>query len=319
VSWSLVVSTFLVHVSLPRRLARPTATRRTRPRHVDPGRTAALRRTVVTAVVALLLVGSTVTMAQARTAHPYWRGSAPTVATITAPQGPFTTATVNIDGDGFGSATVYYPTTIRQGTYGVVAIVPGFMGYWSWMDWMGPRLASQGFVVIGVDTGLPWDLPDDRGRQIKAAVEAVREDPRVSRVGDFGRVALSGWSMGGGGILDAAVTQPYRALIPIAPWETENQFAKVKTPTLIIGGQTDVVAPDATMAIPFYEALGGKKAFLELADADHFFTTDASDAQAAAMIAWLKLFVDDDTRYRSFICPRPKIGGTAISMFRSRC
>jgi dienelactone hydrolase len=314
------VSTFLVRVSLPKRLVRHVATRRTTPRPVNPWRTAAPRRIVIAAVLASLLAGSTVTMAQARPAHPYWRGPAPTVATITAPQGPFKTAKVDIDGDGnFGSATVHYPTTIRQGTYGVVAIVPGFMGYWSWMDWLGPRLASQGFVVIGVDTGLPWDLPDDRGRQIEAAVQAVRKDPRVSRVGDFGRVALSGWSMGGGGILDAATTRSYRALIPIAPWETENQFAKVKTPTLIIGGQTDVVAPDATMAIPFYEALGGKKAFLELARSDHFFTTGPSDAQAAAMIAWLKLFVDGDTRYRSFICPRPKIGGAAISMFRSKC
>ncbi|HEY6796910.1 MAG TPA: alpha/beta hydrolase [Kineosporiaceae bacterium] len=305
---------------VPGRLVRHAAVRCTTPRHAAVRRTTAPRRVVLATVLAALLGGGTVTMAQARTTHPYWRGPAPTTRSITAPRGPFTTATARIDGDGgFGSATVYYPTTIRQGTYGVVAIVPGFMGYWSWMDWLGPRLASHGFVVIGVDTDLPWDLPDDRGQQIEAAVRAVRKDPRIARVGDFDRVALSGWSMGGGGILDAAVRRSYRALIPIAPWETDNPFAKVTTPTLIIGGQSDAVAPDASMAIPFYEALGGKKAFLELARADHFFTTDPSDTQAAAMIAWLKLYVDGDTRYTSFICPRPAVGGAAISRFRSAC
>lgn len=277
-------------------------------------------RAALTVALAAALVAGTLTVAQARTGNPYQRGPAPTVAGISAARGPFATTQTTIEGDGdFGAATVYYPTSTRQGKYGVVGIVPGFFGEWSWMDWLGPRLASQGFVVVGVDTNLPWDLPDDRAAEVVAGIAAARRDPKVARVGDFSRVALSGWSMGGGGVLDAAVTGSYKAIIPIAPWETDNQFAKVTEPTLIIGGQLDAVAPDATMAVPFYTALKGRKAFIELARADHFFTTDASAAQAAAMIAWLKRFVDNDTRYTRFICPRPAVNHGAISAFRSAC
>ena len=35
------------------------------------------------------------------------------------------------------------------------------------------------------------------------------------------------------------------------------------------------------------------------------------------MIAWLKRFVDNDTRYEQFLCPPP--GGTAIYEYRNTC
>src|SRR3954470_13598552 len=109
-SWSCAVSISLV--PMPRHFVGHAAMWCTPPRHATRRRSRAPRRAVLAAVLAALLGGGTTTMAQARTTHPYRRGPAPTVATITADRGPFSIAAANIDGDNtFGSATVYYPTT----------------------------------------------------------------------------------------------------------------------------------------------------------------------------------------------------------------
>lgn len=278
------------------------------------------RAVLAVAAAASLLVGSVLTAGNAHAANPFERGPAPSVASISATTGPFAVTSKNILGLGqFGSATVYYPTSAPQGKYGVVSITPGYMALWSGMAWLGPRLASQGFVVIGVDTNVPWDLTQDRAREMKAAIAAVKKDLTIAQVADFDRVALSGWSMGGGGALDAAVTDNYKAVIPLAPWEVANTFSKVTEPTLIIGAEKDAVAPSAKMSIPYFNAVSGFKAYLELAGADHFFPTKANPTMAAAMITWLKVFVDNDARYYPFICPRPAVGGSAISQFKSTC
>jgi predicted dienelactone hydrolase len=280
---------------------------------------------VLTAVVAAgLVAGSVLTTGKAHAAdpatNPYERGPEPSVASISAATGPFAVTSQSIlDRGRFGAATVYYPTSAAQGKYGVVSITPGYLGRWSDLAWLGPRLASQGFVVIGVDTTVPWDLPQDRAREMKAAIAAVRRDPTIAQIADFDRVAVSGWSMGGGGSLDAAVTDDYKAVITFAPWELVNAFSKVTEPTLIIGGQQDMVAPPATMSLPFYHAVNGFKAYLELAGAGHSFPGTANPTVAAAMITWLKVFVDDDARYVGYICPHPAVGGSAVSRFRSTC
>ena len=45
------------------------------------------------------------------------------------------------------------------GTFGAVAISPGFTAYWSSISWLGPRIASHGFVVIGIETNTTLDQP----------------------------------------------------------------------------------------------------------------------------------------------------------------
>ena len=53
---------------------------------------------------------------------------------------------------GFGGGVIYYPTSTSEGTFGAVAISPGFTATWSSINWLGPRIASHGFVVIGIET-----------------------------------------------------------------------------------------------------------------------------------------------------------------------
>src|SRR5213082_1398882 len=55
------------------------------------------------------------------------RGPDPTIAMIEATRGPFATAQISAPaGNGFGGGVVYHPTDTTQGTWGALAIVPGY-------------------------------------------------------------------------------------------------------------------------------------------------------------------------------------------------
>src|SRR3712207_2127310 len=63
--------------------------------------------------------------------NPYERGPDPTVASIEASTGPFAVGQTEVPARsvrGFGGGTIYYPTDDRVGTFGAVAIAPGFTG-----------------------------------------------------------------------------------------------------------------------------------------------------------------------------------------------
>jgi hypothetical protein len=59
--------------------------------------------------------------------NPFERGPDPTVQSIEATTGPFAISRVTVPGQrGFGGGTIYFPTDTSQGTFGAVAISPGF-------------------------------------------------------------------------------------------------------------------------------------------------------------------------------------------------
>ncbi|MEV4198423.1 alpha/beta hydrolase [Micromonospora globbae] len=255
--------------------------------------------------------------------NPYERGPAPTVALLEASRGPFATASQTVSSlsvTGFGGGVIYYPTDTSQGTFGAIAISPGFTASWSSIDWLGPRVASHGFVVIGIETNTRLDQPDSRGRQLLAALDYLVERSSVRGRIDGSRLAVAGHSMGGGGSLEAAALRPsLQAAVPLAPWNTDKTWNTLQVPTLIIGGESDTVAPVASHSIPFYTSIpaSAEKAYLELNNASHFFPQTVNTPTARQMVAWLKRFVDNDTRYEQFLCPGPS--GLAIEEYRNTC
>jgi len=257
-------------------------------------------------------------------AGPYERGPAPTTASIEAARGPFAIAQVSVPASatpGFGAATIYYPTDTSQGTFGGVAVVPGFTNTQSAVAWYGPRLASQGFVVMTFDTQSPLDSPAARGDQLLAALDYLTTTSSVRTRVDATRLAVMGYSMGGGGTLEAAKDRPgLQAAIPLAGYNTDKTWPEVRTPTFVIGGQNDTVAPVRSHSIPFYESLTNavEKGYLELAGASHSAPTSPNTTIAKYSISWLKRYVDDDTRYEQFLCPGPQVGG-AVSAARNTC
>ncbi|MGK5741084.1 alpha/beta hydrolase family protein [Micromonospora sp. URMC 103] len=255
--------------------------------------------------------------------NPYERGPAPTVALLEASRGPFATASQSVSSlsvTGFGGGVIYYPTDTSQGTFGAIAISPGYTAAWSSISWLGPRIASHGFVVIGIETNSRLDQPDSRGRQLLAALDYLVQRSSVRTRIDGTRLAVAGHSMGGGGSLEAAASRPsLQAAVPLAPWNLDKTWNTIQVPTLIIGGESDTVAPVASHSEPFYNSIpaSAEKAYLELNGASHFFPQTVNTPTARQMVAWLKRFVDNDTRYEPFLCPGPS--GLAIEEYRNTC
>ena len=221
---------------------------------------------------------------------------------------------------GFGAATIYHPTT--TGTFGGIAISPGFTGTQSSVSWYGPRLASHGFVVITIDTSSRYDYPPARATQLLAALDYLTGSSAARDKVDAGRLAVMGHSMGGGGAIEASNTRrTLKASIPLTPWHTTKSWPGVQTPTLVIGAESDGTAPVSTHAIPLYEGLTGaaERAYLELDNASHSVPTSANALISRFSVAWLKRFVDGNTAYDAFLCPPPPAGTTGISQYRSTC
>jgi len=262
----------------------------------------------------------------ARHAHadsPYAKGPDPTTEVLLG-TGPFATASVSVPSSvaGFGGGVIHYPTDTSQGTYGAVAFAPGFLGSSANYAWMGPRIASHGFVILLMNTNGPLDNAVSRGQQILAALDyLVTSSPVADRI-DPTRLAAAGHSMGGGGSLEAAnVTPTLRAVIPMQPFNNNwTNWNGIVSPTLVIGADGDTTAPVATHAIPFYEAVPNttQKAYIELRNALHSESTQGNDTQGMYTIVWLKVFVDDDLRYYPFLCPNPG-ASDAIRDFRIDC
>ena len=256
--------------------------------------------------------------------NPYERGPAPTEAGVIAPRGPFAIGQVSVpsgSGTGFKGGTIYYPTDTSTGTFGAIAVIPGFISSQSVVQWLGPRLASQGFVVFTLDTNGLLDLPQSRGSQLLAALDYVSKSSTVRDRVDPNRLAVMGHSMGGGGSLWAAQNRPsLKAAVPLAPWEGDTTWESVKVPTMIIGGQSDTTAPVTSMSIPMYTSMTAapEKAYLEMLKGSHSAPVNENNTTAKYALSWLKRFVDNDTRYDQFLCPAPA-PTSAISQYRDTC
>jgi hypothetical protein len=277
-------------------------------------------RTLAASAVILGALAVIAIPSPASAAGPYERGPNPTAAGVAATTGPFATASVSVArGNGFGGGVIYYPTETSQGTFGGVAISPGLNGTWAGIAWLGPRLASQGFVVFGIETNNLNDSPVSRGTQLLAALDYLTLSSSVRMRVDANRLAVIGHSMGGGGALDAALRRPaLHAAIGNAPYLPSGSLANDRVPTLIYAMQNDTLVPPSRLS-SLYNTIPAttERAYLEVAGAGHNYIGQPSTALARTMIPWLKIFVDDDTRYSQFLCPLNNTSG--FSQYRNSC
>lgn len=219
----------------------------------------------------------------------------------------------------FGGGTIYYPE--GSGTFGAVAISPGYTAGESSMAWYGPALASQGIIAFTIDTLSRFDQPGSRGDQLLAALDYLTEDSDIRGMVDESRLGVMGHSMGGGGTLEASADRPsLKAAVALTPWNLDKTWGEVQTPTLIIGAESDTIASVSSHSIPFYNSLPGSldKAYLELNNASHFAPNYQDDTIETYTVAWLKVFLDGDSSYESELCPGPGYS-LDVSDYRSTC
>jgi hypothetical protein len=263
-------------------------------------------------------------VAAVRSVNPYERGDPPTEQSITAQRGPFAVARQKVpagSSPGFKRGTITYPIDTTQGPFGAVAISPGFTRPEARVSWLGPLLASHGFVVITIATKTPGDFPESRGDQLLAALDYLTSKSPVRNRIDPQRLAVMGHSMGGGGALRASEERPQlRAAVTLAPWDLGNPIATNKVPTMVIGADGDSVAPVAMHADPLYTGMtaASDKAYLRMRGADHEAPGQPNATTPKYIVAWLKRFVDNDARYEKFLCPSPQ-RSDKISEYRSTC
>ncbi|ROT25881.1 lipase [Micromonospora sp. HM5-17] len=254
--------------------------------------------------------------------NPYQRGPDPTPASVAAVNGPFATASVSVPaGYGFGGGMIYYPTDTSQGTFGGIAISPGYTALFSAeLAWMGPWLASHGFVVIGIETNSRNDFDEARGTQLLAALDYLTQQSPVRTRVDPNRLAVSGHSMGGGGALNAAIRRPsLKAAVGLAPFLPSSNLANDRVPTMVFAGQQDtVVSPSYVTNL--YNSLPAttESAYLEIAGGDHGFPVGRpNQVMIRTMLPFVKIFLDNDTRYSQFLCPL--MDSTGVVTYRSTC
>jgi dienelactone hydrolase len=236
-------------------------------------------------------------------------GPDPTLASIQA-AGPFAISSQTVAGNGFGGGTVYSPNV--AGKYAIVVFCPGFTARQSSIQVMGQRLATHGFVVMTIDTNSTSDQPPSRATQMIAALKtlaALNTGPAAGKI-DPNRSIVTGHSMGGGGTLlvtiNANKPASLKAAVPLAPWsQNTKNFGADATPTAIIGGSADNIAPPAQHATVFYNSIptSTKKLLGIISGANHFFVQNNPANQPASyvQIAWVKRFADGDTRYSQFL------------------
>jgi dienelactone hydrolase len=245
------------------------------------------------------------------------KGPAPTEFSLNAARGPFNISQMNANGASFNNGTIYYPTDTSQGTFGAIVVVPGFISNKSSVNWYGPRIASHGFVVMVINTNTPLDFPAARANQQNRALDWLSTQSPVANRIDPNRLGAMGWSMGGGGTLEASRNNKIKAAVPMAPWDLAS-FPLNDTPTLVVACNGDIVAPPGLMAEPFYNSISAReKAYLGVPNvANHFCITTPNDLIARYAISWMKRFIDEDERYTSFICDKPSGAGVK---YKSTC
>jgi len=263
----------------------------------------------------------------------YTRGPDPTEASLRADRGPFTVRSTNVSSllvRGFGGGTIYYPTNAGSGKMGGIVVIPGFLSYESSIEFWGPRLASHGFVVMTIDTNTIYDQPDSRRDQIQAALnylvsQSNSSSSPISGMVDSSRLAAVGWSMGGGGTLQLAAANGVKAAIALAPWNSSiNNFNQITVPTLIFACELDAVAPVIQHASPFYNRIPNstKKAYFEMNNGDHWCANGGNTYNALLGkygVSWMKLHLDNDARYKPFLCGPNHTAESQISEHRSTC
>ncbi|GAA2399347.1 hypothetical protein GCM10010191_02850 [Actinomadura vinacea] len=234
---------------------------------------------------------------------------APTIASLEAANGPLATANYTVPSpSGYGSGTITYPTA--AGSYPGVVLMPGYQGTQQNLQWLAPRLASWGFVVINVGTRTPTDDPESRGDQITAAgtqllaLSNATGNPISGKAN--GTLGAAGHSMGGGGTMVALRDDArFKAGVPTAPYYPNGNFSSVTEPTFFLTCESDPVANGDTYAVPWYNSMSqAEKLYIEV-PGDHLCPMTGSGNKAKQgkwIVSFFSRWLRSDTRFSPFLC-----------------
>jgi len=220
--------------------------------------------------------------------------------------------------DYFGS-TIYYP----QNTTSILAsiiIIPGYNTFESSIQNWGPFFASHGIVCMTIGTNSIWDLVNERKEALKDALISLKAEntrinsPLFNKL-DTNRVALGGWSMGGGGAQLAAVEDStIKAIIALCPWidpaQASSYLLNQTVPIILFSGQIDAIAPPITHANAHYNFTPNTtdKLIYEIGLGGHTVANSPSGGQGEVgrmALSWLKKYLIEDSCHCPLLLDTP--------------
>ena len=229
--------------------------------------------------------------------------------------GPYAVATLTEsngirNGPDYLGATIYYPTNATP-PFMSIAIVPGFISLPSSVEDWGPFYASHGIVTIIIGTNSLFDSPETRAIALLDALETIKQEnvrasSPLSGALNLDQLAVSGWSMGGGGAQRAAVLDTtIKGIVALCPFLPNPQLNH-QSPLLILSGQSDPTAPPDQHANIHYNVTPSTtdKLLFEVANGNHSVAntpTGGGGALGKIALSWLKLNVEGNDCYCSIL------------------
>ncbi|MGB5070959.1 MAG: T9SS type A sorting domain-containing protein [Flavobacteriales bacterium] len=230
------------------------------------------------------------------------------------------------NGPDYSGATLYYPTDATP-PFASIAMVPGFISFQSSIQDWGPFLASHGIVAMTLGTNSLFDDPYDRRDALLDAIVTITEEntrsgsPLVGNL-DLDRMAVGGWSMGGGGAQLAATADPtLKAVMALCPWlDSQTTAAELDhpVPVLIFSAENDVIAPPAQHADIHYNLTPEttSKLIFEIENGDHEVANSPTGGQGYVGkigLSWLKHFLIDDACYCPLLLDTPSVASNYLT------
>lgn len=204
--------------------------------------------------------------------------------------------------------TVFYPCGAAAASgvvYNTVTLSGGFTNTKDDMYWLANYLVQQNIIVFAVSAASNTSVTNYE-KTHKACFNLINsENARSSSpvFGKIGSIGLIGYSMGGGGVLNASqdMGSQVDAVVALAAWGPETNLSATTAPTLLLVGATDNTAPPGTYSEPAYANLPDAidKACALIGDGfthlDYIGDNDEIQHPAKVMVAaWLSYMLDGD-------------------------
>ena len=209
------------------------------------------------------------------------------------------------NGPDYAGGIIYYPLDIES-EIPIVVMIPGFASYISSVDDWGGYLASHGIATMFVNVNNIYFNPTYRAFALLDGITTIKlENERIGsplyQKLDINSIAVSGWSMGGGGAqLAAQQDQTIKTVLALSPWlDNPNDTFNNSTPILFLSGQNDNIASNFFHTNVFYNntPINIDKLLFEVSGGNHYTVCSPynNELMADKVIFWLEYFLLNDT------------------------